>query len=106
MPSPLQVLEGLRNGKANSKKADFYIQCANGFGNIGHFLIINAVVIKVYSEFIEYEFKASMEKVVDEDGLENMIGDDWCVDTLRNRFFIFCRDYGDTCKMRDTESGF
>lgn len=37
------------------------------------FLIINAVIIKVYSESIEHELAASMEKVVDKDGLEDMI---------------------------------
>lgn len=37
------------------------------------FLLINAVVIKVYSEFIEQELKDSIGTVTDEDGLEDMI---------------------------------
>lgn len=37
------------------------------------FLMINAVVIKVYSESIEQELEGSMGDVLDEDGLEDMI---------------------------------
>lgn len=37
------------------------------------FLIINALVIKVYAESIEHEFKAAVEKEVDEDGLEELV---------------------------------
>lgn len=37
------------------------------------FLMINAVVIKVYSESIEHELEGSMGDVLDEDGLEDMI---------------------------------
>lgn len=48
------------------------------------FLIINAMLIKVYSETIEHEFKASMEKVVDEGALEKII-DDF---TIRRNGFI------------------
>ena len=36
-------------------------------------LMINAVVIKVYSEYIEHELEDSIEGVVDEDGLEELL---------------------------------
>lgn len=50
------------------------------------FLIINAIVIKIYSESIEQEFKAYLEpkQVVDEEGLEEIIGDF----TIRRNGFI------------------
>ncbi len=37
------------------------------------FLMINMVVIKAYSEYIEHELEDSIEGVVDEDGLEEML---------------------------------
>lgn len=50
------------------------------------FLIINAIVIKIYSESIEQEFKAYLEpkQVVDEEGLEEIISDF----TIRRNGFI------------------
>lgn len=50
------------------------------------FLIINAIVIKIYSESIEQEFKAHLEpkQVVDEEGLEEIISDF----TIRRNGFI------------------
>lgn len=48
------------------------------------FLFINAIIIKAYLESIEHEFKASMEKVVDEAGLEEIINDF----TIRRNGFI------------------
>ena len=50
------------------------------------FLFINAIIIKAYSESIEHEFKVSMEKVVDEDGLEEIIND---FTIRRNGFIVF-----------------
>lgn len=70
---PAQVLGDYQYEKADSKKADFFIECADGFSNAGSFLLINAVVIKVYSDSIERELENSMGIVMDEDDMEDMI---------------------------------
>lgn len=60
-------------GKQTVKKRIFISNALMVLVTLVIFLIINAGIIKVYSESIEHEFKSSMEKVVDEDGLEDMI---------------------------------
>ncbi len=50
------------------------------------FLAINLVIIKGYSEAIEKEIRTSVEQIVDEDGLEDLIID-WTFQ--RNEFLLF-----------------
>lgn len=49
-------------------------------------LAINLVIIKGYSEAIEKEIRTSVEQIVDEDGLEDLIID-WTFQ--RNEFLLF-----------------
>lgn len=58
------------------------------------FLMINVMLIKVYSETIEHEFKASAERVVDEEGLEKMISD---FTIKRNGFIVLFLADGILC---------
>ena len=60
------------------------------------FLIINLFVIKFYAEAIEEEFRTSVEGVVDEDGLEDLL-EDWTVH--RNEFILFFGADGILCIM-------
>ena len=50
------------------------------------FLAINLVIIKGYSEAIEKEIRTSVEQIVDEDGLEDLIID-WTFQ--RNEFLLY-----------------
>lgn len=58
------------------------------------FLMINIVVIKVYSEFLEQEMKSSAEKIVDMDGLEDMLED---FTIHRNEFMLLFLADGVLC---------
>jgi signal transduction histidine kinase len=49
------------------------------------FLVINLAVVKIYTETIETEFKASVEQVTDKDGLEELL-EDWTV--RRDEFLL------------------
>lgn len=61
-------------GKQTVKKRIFISNALMVLVTLVIFLIINAVIIKGYSESIEHEFAASMEKVADKDGLEDLMG--------------------------------
>lgn len=54
------------------------------------FLAINLVIIKGYSEAIEKEIRTSVEQIVDEDGLEDLIID-WTFQ--RNEISSFLLDW-------------
>lgn len=58
------------------------------------FLIINLFVIKFYAESIEAEFRASVEGVMDEDGLDDLL-EDWTVH--RNEFILIFGADGILC---------
>ncbi|MDO4340049.1 MAG: HAMP domain-containing sensor histidine kinase [Eubacteriales bacterium] len=58
------------------------------------FLIINLFVIKFYAESIEAEFQASVEGVMDEDGLDDLL-EDWTVH--RNEFILIFGADGILC---------
>ena len=49
------------------------------------FLLINMVIIKVYAESVEKEFKVSADQIMDDDGLEDMIKD-WTI--KKDRFIL------------------
>ena len=53
---------------------------------LGLFLLVNLGVIKVYTEAIEHEFKASTEELLDDDVLEDTVKD-WTV--RKNEFMLF-----------------
>lgn len=53
---------------------------------LGLFLLVNLGVIKVYTEAIEHEFKASTEALLDDDVLEDTVKD-WTV--RKNEFMLF-----------------
>ena len=53
---------------------------------LGLFLLVNLGVIKVYTESIEHEFKASTEALLDDDVLEDTVKD-WTV--RKNEFMLF-----------------
>ena len=53
---------------------------------LGLFLLVNLGVIKVYTESIEHEFKASTEELLDDDVLEDTVKD-WTV--RKNEFMLF-----------------
>lgn len=60
-------------GKQTVKKRIFLSNALMVLVTLVIFLMINAVVIKVYSESIEQELEGSMGDVMDKDGLEDMI---------------------------------
>lgn len=60
-------------GKKTVRKRIFISNALMVLVTLGIFLMINSFVIKGYSELIEHELKYSMENVIDEDGLEEMI---------------------------------
>ena len=49
------------------------------------FLLINMVIIKVYAESVEKEFRVSADQIMDDDGLEDMIKD-WTI--KKDRFIL------------------
>lgn len=53
---------------------------------LGLFLLVNLGVIKVYTEAIEHEFKASTEELLDDDVLEDTVKE-WTV--RKNEFMLF-----------------
>lgn len=65
------------------------------------FLAINLVIIKGYSEAIEKEIRTSVEQIVDEDGLEDLIID-WTFQ--RNEFLLFFGLDGILCIIVDRKS--
>ena len=58
------------------------------------FLVINVGVIKVYSEYVEEEVRASAEKIVSEDGLEDLVED---FTIHRNEFILLFLADGVLC---------
>lgn len=58
------------------------------------FLVINLAVVKIYTETIETEFKASVEQVTDKDGLEELL-EDWTV--RRDEFLLLFALDGGLC---------
>lgn len=60
-------------GKQTVKRRIFISNALMVLVTLFIFLIINVVVIKAYSEYIEHELEDSIEGVVDEDGLEELL---------------------------------
>ncbi len=65
----------MRYGKKTVKKRIFISNTWMVFTTLVILLIINMVILKGYSEFIEHELETSMENVTDEESLEEMIED-------------------------------
>ena len=58
------------------------------------FLLINMVIIKVYAESVEKEFKVSADQILDDDGLEDMVKD-WTI--KKDRFILLFLVDGVVC---------
>ena len=58
------------------------------------FLLINMVLIKVYAESVEEEFRVSADQLLDDDGLEDMIKD-WTIE--KDRFILLFLVDGVVC---------
>ncbi len=71
--------------KNTVKKRIFKSNAAMILVTLGLFLVINAFVIKIYTEYIEKEVKTIIEKVADESQVEEMIKD---FTIYRNEFII------------------
>lgn len=65
----------MRYGKKTVKKRIFISNTWMVFTTLVILLIINMVILKGYSEFIEHELETSMENVTDEESLEERIED-------------------------------
>lgn len=68
-----KLLEIYDMGKQTVKRRIFLSNALMVLVTLVIFLVINAIVIKVYSESIEQELKESMGNVVDDDDLEDML---------------------------------
>ena len=71
--SPLEVLEGLLMRKKSVKKRIFLSNTWMVLVTLFMFFVINFLVISVYAETIENEFRTSMEQIVEEDALEELL---------------------------------
>lgn len=72
-------------GRKTVKKRIFLLNAWMVLVTLLIFLIVNIVAARVYAEAIEHEFKASMEQMVDDNALEELIED---YTTHRNDFLL------------------
>lgn len=80
--------------KKTVKRRIFLSNALMVFVTLVMLLLINAVIIKAYSESIEQEFRTSIEKVVDEDGIKDMIE---AFTVRRNEFILLFLADGVLC---------
>lgn len=71
-------------GKQTVKRRIFIANALMVLVTLFILLIINVAVLKAYSEYVEHELEDSIESVVDEDGLENLLEEY----TIRKNEFI------------------
>ena len=81
-------------GKRTVKRRIFLSNALMVLITLAVFLVINVGVIKVYSEYVEEEVRASAEKIVSEDGLEDLVED---FTIHRNEFILLFLADGVLC---------
>ena len=81
-------------GKRTVKRRIFLSNALMVLTTLAVFLVINVGVIKVYSEYVEEEVRASAEKIVSEDGLEDLVED---FTIHRNEFILLFLADGVLC---------
>lgn len=81
-------------GKRTVKRRIFLSNALMVLITLAVFLVINVGVIKVYSEYVEEEVRVSAEKIVSEDGLEDLVED---FTIHRNEFIVLFLADGVLC---------
>lgn len=81
-------------GKRTVKRRIFLSNALMVLITLAVFLVINVGVIKVYSEYVEEEVRVSAEKIVSEDGLEDLVED---FTIHRNEFILLFLADGVLC---------
>ena len=81
-------------GKRTVKRRIFLSNALMVLITLAVFLVINVGIIKVYSEYVEEEVRASAEKIVSEDGLEDLVED---FTIHRNEFILLFLADGVLC---------
>lgn len=81
-------------GKNTVKNRIFLLNTAMIIVILLCFVIVNIFIIKVYGEAIEHDFRSSMEQMVDDDAIEELI-EDYTIH--RNEFFVLMIADGCLC---------